>query len=216
MPSLLSAPFDHLGTAIRELEAAGVNLLHYDVMDGHFVPNLAGSPMIIQDIESLIHCQFDVHLMVDRPERIVPWFEFRSVRSISVHVEASVEVKREFNTIRSMGKLAGIVINPSTPIGAIDPYLWLADQVLIMTVQPGLGGQSLIKETISKIDYIAQRRKELGLNYVIQADGGVNEETIQSVHQAGADEIVAGAAIFRQKNPVDAYRKLNRLIGNAG
>ena len=214
MPSLLAAPFDRLGQAIRNLEQAGVGLFHYDVMDGHFVPNLSGSPHILEDLEPHLISQFDVHLMVDNPERVIPWFNLQSVRSISIHVEIPDGLERNFETIRSLGKLAGVVINPPTPQETLDSYLGSIDRVLVMTVHPGLGGQPLIQETLSKIEYCARRRDELGLDYSIQVDGGVKQDTIRAVYDAGANEIVSGSAIFNHESPGEAWRQLNRTIGN--
>lgn len=214
LPSLLSASFDCLGPVLRSLEDAGVTVFHFDVMDGHFVPNLSGSPSIVKSLQSHVRGQFDVHLMVDNPETVIPWFDFISVRSISIHVEASKDLAADFASIRSRGKKAGIVINPPTPIRALEPYFAQADQILVMTVNPGHGGQSLIEETLEKIEYCAHRRNQLGLSFTIQVDGGVNEATIGRVYNAGADEIVAGSAIFDRDNPIEAYRNMNRLIGN--
>lgn len=213
LPSLLSAPSACLGQSLQALEDVGVSLFHYDVMDGHFVPNLSGSPAIIKDLQTSLRSQYDVHLMVDNPARVIPWFDFPSVRSISIHVEASTHLSDDFALIRSKGKWAGIVVNPPTPVSSLDPFLAMVDHVLIMTVNPGRGGQALIEETLPKIAYCAKKRVDLNLDYVIQVDGGVNEDTIRWVRDAGADEIVAGSAIFDKPNPVDAYRNLNRLLG---
>ncbi|MBN2326254.1 MAG: ribulose-phosphate 3-epimerase [Candidatus Omnitrophica bacterium] len=214
MPSLLAAPFDHLGKAIRDLEDAGAILFHYDVMDGHFVPNLSGSPHIIEDLQRTIRSRFDVHLMTSNPERVIPWFDLISVRSISIHAEASKNIQADFEAIRSQGKSAGVVINPPTPMTSLDSLFEHVDQVLIMTVFPGLGGQRLIKDALKKIEYCAQRRNALGLDFAIQVDGGVKEDTIRWVFDAGATEIVSGSAIFERPDPAEAYRHLNRLIGN--
>ncbi len=214
MPSILAAPFDRLGQAVGELEQAGARVFHYDVMDGHFVANLSGPPSMIADLEPLLSSQFDVHLMVDIPERFIPWFYYKSVRSISIHVEASSDLTRDFQSIRSQGKQVGIVINPPTNSESLDPYFEKIDQVLVMTVNPGLGGQPFMKEMVPKIEYCARRRDELGLGFTIQVDGGINEDTIREVYEAGANEIVAGSAIYRQVNPVEAFGRMNELIGN--
>jgi ribulose-phosphate 3-epimerase len=214
LPSLLSAPFAHLGQSLRVLEDVGVSLFHYDVMDGHFVPNLSGSPAIIDDLQTQLHSQFDVHLMVDNPSKVIPWFDFPSVRSISIHVEASQHLRDDFEIIRSRGKWVGVVVNPPTPVSSLDHFLEIVNHVLVMTVNPGMGGQSLIQDTLPKIEYCAQKRAQLNLDFIIQVDGGVNENTIRSVRDAGADEIVAGSAIFDRDHPVEAYRNLNRLVGN--
>jgi len=214
MPSLLSAPFARLGDSLNELERAGVSLFHYDVMDGHFVPNLAGSPGIIKKIQPHIQAQLDVHLMVDDPPRVIPWFDLDSVRSISIQVEASQDLERDLCTIRSLNKKAGVVINPLTCLESLEPFFEQVDYILVMTVHPGEGGQKLIKKALYGIKYCAKRRDELGCNFLIQVDGGVNQDTICSVHDAGADEIVAGSAIFDNDNPAEAFNNLNHLIGN--
>ncbi|MFB3786413.1 MAG: ribulose-phosphate 3-epimerase [bacterium] len=212
MPSLLSAPYTHLERSIRELEEAGARLFHYDVMDGHFVPNLSGGPNIIKSLEAVIHSRFDVHLMVSNPGRVIPWFDFPAVRSITIHIETEEDLFRNFAEIRLRGKRVGVAINPATPAAALDPVLGAVDQILVMTVHPGQGGQELIVDTLAKARALARRRDERGYRYTIQADGGIREENIHVVHAAGAEELVAGAAIFENPGPAGAYRRLERIV----
>lgn len=212
MPSLLSAPYTHLEKSIRELEEAGARLFHYDVMDGHFVPNLSGGTNIIQSLEPVIHSRFDVHLMVTNPGRVIPWFDFPSVRSITIHIETSEDILRNLAGIRGRGKQAGVAINPDTPAGALDPVLGEVDQILVMTVHPGQGGQELIEETLGKARELARRREERGYRYVIQADGGIKEDNIREVHAAGVEELVAGSAVFDAPHPAEAFHRMDRII----
>lgn len=212
VPSLLSAPFDRLGEAVASLEDAGVRLLHYDVMDGHFVPNLTMGPLIINNLQDKVQSQFDVHLMVTNPEEQIDWFDLPSVRSITIHVEASKDMARDLNEIRRRGKKAGASINPNTSPTELEPYLNLFDQVLVMTVFPGKGGQAFIPETVESIRYMARRKQEEGLSYIIQVDGGIKPETIAIAAQAGAEELVAGSAVFKHSNYAKAIQTMMDLI----
>ncbi len=212
LPSLLSAPFSGLVEALRPLEAIGMNLLHFDVMDGHFVPNLTIGPMIIESLESHIQSAFDVHLMVTNPDEQVHWFDFASVRSISIHVETDVPLPDVLQTIRHKNKLAGIVLNPSTPVESLNPYFECIDYVLVMTVNPGFGGQVFLPDTLNKIKQVDQIRKDRNLDFFIQVDGGITAENVVSVREHGADEIIAGHAIFGQPNAIDAYQLLDQSI----
>jgi len=214
MPSLLSAPLALMAPALQELEECGVRLFHFDVMDGHYVPRITFGSMLLKQLQPHLKSQFDVHLMVDRPEEKIPWFDLESVRSITIHQNASKDIERDFESIRSRNKRVGISLNPPAPIDDLDPYLESVDQVLVMTVDPGAAGQSLIESAPKKVEHYARRRDELGLSYKIQVDGGINTETIRWAHEAGADEIVAGSAVFSHESPAAAYRELNRLIGN--
>ncbi len=212
LPSLLSAPFYCLGEAIHELEEAGADLFHYDVMDGHFVPNLTVGPLIIESLAGHIDTNFDVHLMVTNPEIQIPWFDLPAVRSITIHIEASADVVTDLNNIRQQGKKAGISLNPETPVDTLDPILHEVDQILIMAVNPGFPAQVFMKASLEKIEYAAKKRTELGLDYIIQVDGGINPETISWVRDAGAEEIVAGNAIFNTDDPAQAYKELYTMI----
>ncbi len=212
LPSLLSAPFMNLGEVLLKLEKAGADLFHFDVMDGHFVPNLTMGPLLIESIQPYLKSQFDVHLMVDNPDDHIRWFDFDSVRSLSIHVETKMNVRDVLSMIRGRGKMPGIVLNPATDVHDVDIFLEQVDLVLVMTVHPGFGGQTLLPEVLPKIQWLRERREECGMDYAIQVDGGVNVDTIRLVRQAGADEIVMGHAIFDQPDPVAAYHQLNHMI----
>lgn len=212
LPSLLSAPFDRLGESISELEQAGVGVFHYDVMDGHFVENLTMGPLIIQSLEGKVNSQFDVHLMVENPAKQTGWFDLPSVRSISIHVEASSNLSYDLEEIQKRGKLAGVVMNPNTPVNWLDPVLANVDQVLVMSVYPGLGGQKFIEETLESVRYLSQQKQERGYSYIIQIDGGINQHTIKQAADAGVEELVAGSAVFNQPSPVEALQHLQSLI----
>lgn len=215
LPSILSAPFATLGASLASLESAGARVFHYDVMDGHFVPNLSIGPVLI---DSLIRCgvrtQFDVHLMVTNPELQMKWFNLSTVRSISIHNEASQDIKRDLTWIRDQGKRGGVAINPPTSVEALEHILDIVDQVLVMSVYPGFAGQPFLEESLPKIESLAERREKRGYRYSIQVDGGINPQTIQSVLNAGADEIVSGSTIFDDKDPPTAFQRLDQLMSS--
>jgi ribulose-phosphate 3-epimerase len=212
LPSLLSAPFYCLGESLKQMEDEGVEIFHYDVMDGHFVPNITVGPLIIQSLGNQIKSQYDVHLMVTNPQEQMYWFDHEKVRSLTIHIEVSTNVHRDLINIRGMNKKAGISLKPKTLVTTLDSILEYVDQVLVMTVNPGFPGQKLLPEVLKKIEYLSEKREQQGYNYTIQVDGGINEQTIQSVVNAGADEFVAGSAIFDQPDPIDAYRRLSKLV----
>ncbi|MEW6235941.1 MAG: ribulose-phosphate 3-epimerase [Candidatus Omnitrophota bacterium] len=214
LPSLLSAPFGRLEESLRSLEAAGADVFHFDVMDGHFVPNLTMGPLLIENLQPLIQSQFDVHLMVTNPDEQIPWFDFPSVRSISFHIEAPVDAANVLEIIRERMKKTGIVINPPTKMEALGSCLEKVDQVLVMTVNPGFGGQKFHPEVLPKIEWLAKRREQLSAQFLIQVDGGIGEETIRQALQAGAQEFVAGYSIFGKENAPEAFRNLSRLVGD--
>lgn len=195
-PSLLSANFGNLGGALKLCEEKGAGLIHIDVMDGHFVPQITYGQPVIKSIRPLTQIPFDVHLMVERPEEMVDTFADSGADYITFHQEACVHIDRLINHIHSLGKKAGISIVPSTPVYAILPVLAQVDLVLVMTVNPGFGGQSLIPYCVDKVRELVALRREKGYNYKISVDGGVNNKTLGSVLEAGADIIVSGSAFF--------------------
>ena len=195
-PSLLSANFGNLGGALKLCEEKGAGLIHIDVMDGHFVPQITYGQPVIKSIRPLTQIPFDVHLMVERPEEMVDTFAQSGADYITFHQEACVHIDRLINHIHSLGKKAGISIVPSTPVYAILPVLAQVDLVLVMTVNPGFGGQSLIPYCVDKVRELVALRREKGYNYKISVDGGVNNKTLGSVLEAGADIIVSGSAFF--------------------
>ncbi|MFD1414643.1 ribulose-phosphate 3-epimerase [Oceanobacillus jeddahense] len=208
-PSILSADFAKLGEEIKEVEQAGADYIHVDVMDGHFVPNITIGPLIADAIKPITDVPLDVHLMIENPDVYIPQFA-KSASIITVHQEACVHLHRTLQLIRSHDVKPGVVINPGTPAEAIKPILTEVDLVLLMTVNPGFGGQSFIHEVVPKIAQIAAWREEMNLDFEIEIDGGVNEETAPICTENGADVLVAGSAIFNQsdrKEAIDQIRK---------
>lgn len=202
-PSILSADFSRLAEEIQDVEKGGCDILHVDVMDGHFVPNLTIGPVVVKWIRKVTKLPIDVHLMIDKPENYIE--EFRKAGSdwITIHVEATPQVKETLQAIKKSGAKAGLSLRPKTPVSAIDPYLPLLDLVLIMSVEPGFGGQSFMPEMMDKVK--ALRPKFSGM---ISVDGGVNIETADVVKASGADILVAGTAVFGQKDRGQAIRVL--------
>lgn len=208
-PSMLSANFATLADEIKEIEAAGADYLHIDVMDGTFVPNISFGPMVFGALRPMTNLVFDCHLMVQDPERYVEATAQAGADIITVHYEATKHIHRVIQQIKSLGKKAGVVINPGTPVAALDSVLPEVDLVLIMTVNPGFGGQSFIESTLTKIAKLKTLREEHQYHYEIEVDGGVNAETGRKCLDAGADVLVAGSYIFNQtdrKAAIDSLR----------
>jgi ribulose-phosphate 3-epimerase len=196
-PSLLSADFSRLGAEIEALDKAGADMIHIDVMDGHFVPNITLGPPIVKALRPHTKLPFDVHLMIAPVDPYIEAFAEAGADGITVHPEAGPHIHRTLQMIRSLGKKPGIVLNPGTPIDHIDPVLDLVDLVLIMTVNPGFGGQSFITSQLKKIEAAAERIAKTGRAIALEVDGGINGTTVKQVIAAGADTIVAGTAVFR-------------------
>ncbi len=210
-PSILSADFAKLGAEIQEVEQAGADLIHVDVMDGHFVPNITLGPLVVKAIRSYTALPLDVHLMIEQPERYISAFAEAGADLISVHVEACTHVHRVIHMIKEQGKKAGVVLNPATPLASIEEILHDIDFVLIMTVNPGFGGQAFIPSTLDKIKRLRALLDEKGLKHVaIEVDGGVNEETASKVAEAGARWLVAGNAVFGQANREQAINAIRQ------
>ncbi|BAC13467.1 ribulose-phosphate 3-epimerase [Oceanobacillus iheyensis HTE831] len=207
-PSILSADFAKLGQEIKEVEEAGADYIHVDVMDGHFVPNITIGPLVVEAIRPITDLPLDVHLMIENPDAYIPAFAEAGASIITVHQEACVHLHRTLQLIRSHGVKPGVVINPATPVEMIKPILAEVDLILIMTVNPGFGGQSFIQETTSKIKQLADWREKYKLSYEIEVDGGVNEKTAGICTTSGADVLVAGSAIFNHENRKQAIELL--------
>ncbi len=196
-PSILSADFARLGAEIEALDQAGADMIHVDVMDGHYVPNITIGPPIVTALRPHTKLPFDVHLMISPIDPYLEAFAEAGADGITVHPEAGPHIHSTLQKIRSLGKRPGIVLNPGTPIDHIDPVLDLVDLVLIMTVNPGFGGQSFITSQLLKIEAAAERIARSGRDIRLEVDGGINETTVKQVISAGADTIVAGTAVFR-------------------
>ncbi|HUA21882.1 MAG TPA: ribulose-phosphate 3-epimerase [Bryobacteraceae bacterium] len=210
LPSILSADFARLGEEIAKVERAGASILHVDVMDGHFVPNISIGIPVVESIRKITRLKLDVHLMISDADKYAPEFIHAGGDHILVHQEACTHLDRTLRMIRSEGALAGVVLNPATPIAAISEVLDLVDHVLIMSVNPGFGGQRFIPNALHKIRDLARRRKDLGLNFAIEIDGGVGPENAGDITRAGCDWLVAGSSIFHTPDPGQAFVDLQR------
>lgn len=211
-PSILSANFSKLGEEIKEVELAGADYIHVDVMDGHFVPNITIGPLIVEAIKPVTNLPLDVHLMIENPDQYIRIFAEKGASIITVHQEACPHLHRTIHLIKDMNVKAGVVINPATPIKMIKEILPYVDLVLIMTVNPGFGGQSFIHEMIPKIKAISELKEKNNYHYEIEVDGGVNIETAKLCTDVGADVLVAGSAIFNQKDRKKAIEDLRKAI----
>lgn len=207
-PSILSADFSRLGQEIEAVERGGATILHVDVMDGHFVPNITIGLPVVKSIARSTKLPIDAHLMISEPGRYVQQFVNAGARMVSVHVEAEAHLHRTLMTIRSAGALAGAVINPATPISELQEALAFVDYVLVMSVNPGFGGQQFISQSVDKVRRLRRMIDERGLNVRIEIDGGIDIENIAGVVAAGAEIIVAGSAIFGAPDPQAAVREL--------
>lgn len=212
-PSILSADFARLGEEVRAVEAAGADLLHFDVMDNHYVPNLTVGPLVCAALKPLVRLPIDVHLMVKPVDRIIPEFAKAGASIISFHPEASEHVDRTIGLIKEQGCKAGLVLNPATPLACLEHTLDKLDLVLIMSVNPGFGGQQFIRAVLPKIAAVRKRIERLGRDIWLEVDGGVKADNIAEIARAGADTFVAGSAIFGAKDYAAAIRDLRaRLV----
>lgn len=211
-PSILSADFSCLREQVLEVQDAGVEYLHIDVMDGHFVPNITMGPLIVEAIRPHSKLFFDVHLMIENPDRYINSFVNAGSDLITVHAEACVHLHRTVSYIKEQGVCAGVAINPATSLSAVEYVLPLVDLVLIMTVNPGFGGQEFIPEVLPKIAALKKMLGEKGLQTEIEVDGGVNKNTAPLLVQSGASVLVAGSAIFNAGNIKDAVKELRLAI----
>jgi ribulose-phosphate 3-epimerase len=215
LPSILSADFARLGEEIARVERGGVNMLHVDVMDGHFVPNLTLGPPVVESIRKITKLTLDVHLMITDPDKYAPLFIEAGADQVSVHYEAATHLDRTVRNIQSMGAKAGVVINPATPVSVLEDILDVADYVLVMSVNPGFGGQKFIPNALKKVQRLDRVRRERGLEFRIEIDGGVNRENVESIVRAGCDWLVAGSTVFHSEDSTATVRDLRRLTEGA-
>lgn len=216
-PSILSADFSRLGEEIRDAIAAGADLIHIDVMDGHFVPNITVGPLIVKAVKKVSSIPLDVHLMINEPDRYIRAFAESGADLITVHSEACIHLHRSIQNIKEFGIKAGVSINPATPLSDIEFILPFVDLVLLMSVNPGFGGQEFIPEVISKIRRLRRMIDDNGYKVNIEVDGGINPENSRDVVSAGADILVMGNAFYGSKDyraVIDAVRKRCEGIGN--
>ncbi|AMO84638.1 Ribulose-phosphate 3-epimerase [Solibacillus isronensis B3W22] len=209
-PSILAADFAKLGQEVKEVEAAGAELIHIDVMDGHFVPNISFGAIALEAIRPLSTLPMDVHLMIENPDQYIEQFAKAGADYITVHVEACRHLHRTIQLIRSHGVKPGVVLNPHTPIETIQHILEDVDMVLFMTVNPGFGGQKFIESVVPKVEALSEIIKERGLNIEIEIDGGINAETIVPCAKAGATVFVAGSAIYSKEDRAQALQEIKQ------
>ena len=211
-PSLLSADFAGLKVQIDELERAGADILHCDIMDGSFVPNISFGAKIVSDINKITDLPLDVHLMINNPEKYITEFHKAGADYISVHYENNLHLNRIINQIREFGIKAGVVLNPATPVFMIDDIIEYSDYILIMSVNPGFGGQKFIPNSLNKIRQLKDKIIRNNYNCEIEVDGGVGVHNLKELSDAGADMFVCGASIFNSGNMTETIRKMKTIL----
>jgi ribulose-phosphate 3-epimerase len=215
LPSILAADFTRLGEEIACVERGGASILHVDIMDGHFVPNITLGPPVVQSIRKVTKLKLDLHLMITDPDRYAPAFIEAGADSVLVQQEVCPHLDRTLRMIQSEGALAGVVLNPSTPVAMLEDVLDVVDHVLIMSVNPGFGGQRFIPNSLKKVRQLAHRRKEAGLSFAIEIDGGITAANVGDAVRAGCDWIVTGSSIFHTPDPTAAFENMQRAAREA-
>ena len=212
-PSILSADFSRLGDEIKVVEAAGADWIHADIMDGHFVPNITFGPLVVEAVRRVTALPIDVHLMIENPDHYIPEFAKAGATLISVQIETCVHLNRSVQLIRECGAQPGVVLNPSTPVQALEWIIEDVDYVLIMSVNPGFGGQTFIANSLEKIKSLRKMIQSKDLKTLVEIDGGVNEKTITNIAAAGVDVFVAGSAIFGSSDYPRTIKSFREKIG---
>ena len=215
VPSILSADFARLAEEIGRVERGGATILHLDVMDGHFVPNLTIGPPVVESIRKCTKAHLDLHLMIENPERYVTSFVQAGANSVSVHYEACRHLDGVLGMIKAAGAMAGVVLNPATPVAVLDDVLQVADYVLLMSVNPGFGGQKLIPYVLDKVRQLNAMRRAKQLATLIEIDGGVHRENLAEVVRAGCDWIVTGSGVFHSPDPEATVRDMREIAAQA-
>jgi ribulose-phosphate 3-epimerase len=204
-----------LGEAMETVKAGGASVLHVDVMDGHFVPNITIGPPVVKSLRAATDLLLDVHLMIENPDQYIPDFVKAGADFVSVHQEAVTHLDRTINLIKSNGAEAGVVINPATPVEALSVAIEIVDYVLVMTVNPGFGGQTFIPYTLRKVRQLDQIRRKRALDFWIEVDGGLTPDNVGEAVRAGADWIVAGSSVYRSSDPRQTVAEMRRLANEA-
>ncbi len=215
IPSILSADMARLAEQIELVKAGGAMLIHVDVMDGHFVPNITIGPPVVSSLRKATDLLLDVHLMIEEPDRFIPDFARAGANMISVHQEAVIHLDRTLNLIRSSGAEAGVALNPATSVDLVSPVLEIVDFVLVMTVNPGFGGQPFIPYTLNKVRELDLTRRDRALDFRIEVDGGMTPDNVADAVRAGAELIVAGSSVFHSDDPQQAVEHMHRVANEA-
>lgn len=211
-PSLLSADFLHLENEIQRVQEAGADMLHLDIMDGHFVPNMTFGSFIVKQIKSVARVPLDVHLMIENPQTWISTYIDAGADYLTIHYETDCHLNRSLTEIKKLGRKAGVSINPSTHPMLLEYVLEYVDLVLVMSVNPGFGGQKFIENSLKKIEWLSSYREKNKLNFLIEVDGGVNEHNIKALSEAGVDIFVAGSAIFSKNDYSNIIRKMRESL----
>ena len=215
VPSILAADFTRLGEQVGLVERAGARMIHVDIMDGHFVPNLTMGPPVTESLRRCTKLNLDHHLMIEDPDTYAPIFIKAGANAVSVHYEACRNLDRTLHMVKEEGALAGVVINPHTVVDLLDDVLDVVDYVLVMSVNPGFGGQEFIPRSLDKVRRLDERRRQRGLDFKIEIDGGITAENVGEAAKAGVNWVVVGSSVFHSPDPAEAFRDLQQRAEQA-